>query len=284
MLNLTTGNPSLARVKSIRSPRKYANITVGMLSPGDKKDLLAISKVIFAEELLDTDCAVTAQFDESHNFKRSYPPSVYQLEGKLVIKFGNRTLTFAENFGNADVRIAEVTLEKYDDVTLVITYEVEEDNYVELPLPLKMTKESLEQNNLAKLNGWLKKGQLDKLASCLLEAKVGGGTAGGPAMVDLSTLTEFAPIRVLSSKTVNASYGISYILTVQDGEAEPVTIWAPYTVKELLNLGATVSDNTTLTFQNYTNKNGMLKQSVQIENLEWPVTEESASIDMSIFN
>lgn len=286
VLNLTAGNPSLARVKSIRSPKKYANISVAMLAPADASNLKEIAKVVFNESLEDNDSVVTIQFDDDKNFKRSYPPSLYSKDDQLVVKFGTKVFTFKESFGGADVSFSMVKLDKYDDACLTLVVEVAEDEFVELPLPLKLTDEmysEVKDNGLTKLNGWLKKNNLAKIAASLSEVKEGSGASSNAPTVAITDLPENTYIKVTQARKVNASYGVSYILTVKNTDDADVQVWAPYSCKEALNLGAMIGSNTQMIYQNYQNKKGETRQNVMMDGLEWPVTPESAQIDLSIF-
>ena len=177
-----------------------------------------------------------------------------------------------------------VKLDKYEDSCLVLTLEITEDEFVSLPLPLKLNAEmyaEVKDSGLTKLNGWLKKNNLAKIAGSLEEVKVGGGSSNIPT-VPLTELPENTSITITKARQVNANYGPTYILTVLHNEEE-VQVWAPYSCKEALALGATIGNNTTMIYQNYLNKKGELRQSAMIEGLEWPVTPESAHIDFSIF-
>ena len=62
MINLTVGNPSLARIKTMKAPRDWANISVGMLSANDRTNLIALSKTAFTEEVVEDTIAVSVNF------------------------------------------------------------------------------------------------------------------------------------------------------------------------------------------------------------------------------
>lgn len=288
IINLTAGNPSLAKVKAVRSARKYVNLPVTMLSKTDASNLKAIASKVFNEELLDTDFAVTIQFDDDKNYKRSYAPSLYKSpeSNELCVKFGNKLFTFVPDFGGADLAVELVTLERYEDPCLTLTLEISEDNYVVLPLPLRLERDCdlLINNefNMPKAKGLVKKNDWSKLAANLAVAKISGNSSSSE-IIPLTDLPENTEIKVVRYKSVNASYGTSFILTVINSEGEEVNIWAPFSVKEYLNLGAEIGENTSITYQNYINNKGQERQNVIIENLVWQETEESAQIDMSMF-
>lgn len=292
MINLTAGNNSLAKIRAIRSPKAWANLTVAMLAKADKENLLAVAEVVFNEKLTESNDAVAIQFDEDKNYKRSYAPSLYKSPDSdtLCVKFGTSLFTFKDDILDvAAPSIELVKLEKYEDPCMVLSVEIEEDEYISLPLPLRLTKEFYQEIkgedglNLVKLKGWLKKGNLAKLASALMVAKTGGGAKSN----DLVKLTDFAEnseVKLTSFRSVKTSYGRSFIINALNTDGTEVSLWAPYALKEYLELGAEFGDATNLIYVNYTNRKGEIKQSVSVDGLVWPQDEDSADIDMSIFS
>ena len=286
-INLTAGNPTLAQIKTITSKKDFVNIPARSLAKDDFKALSVMFPLVFGRELDEDDQVMTVQF-ENGRYKRSYPLSVSQDEsGCLVSRVGKDLLPIKLD-GGADLTIAGITLDKYEDPCLVFYIEDENEDLIELPMPLKFTKEAGEslredgEYNYRKLDKLTSKP--DKLAELLRVAKTFSGDSSGSSMVDLSELPEYTPIKINSSREVNASYGKSYILNVvnpNDGEA--VDIWAPYSIKEWLGLGATIGDNTMFQFYGYQNKKGKTSYNAEVDGLVWPDDENSANIDLALF-
>ena len=285
-LNLSCGNPTLAQIKTITSQKDFVNIPARSLAKDDLQALKVMFPLVFGRELADDDQVLTVQF-ENGRYKRSYPLSVSQSEdGDLVARVGKDILPIDLD-GGANVSIAGVTLDKYEDPCLVFDIEQEDGEFIELPMPLRFTKESgdsLRDNgeyNYRKLSKLVSKPA--ELAEMLRVAKefTGGGNS---TMVDMSELPEYTPIKVNSSREVNASYGKSYILNiVNPNDNESVDIWAPYSVKEFLGMGAEVGAETTFQFYSYENKKGKTSYNADIDGLVWATDENSSNIDLALF-
>lgn len=285
MINLTTGNEGLTKVKALKSSKTWGNLAVRNLPAADQRNLLAVVNTAFNEELTLEDNVISIKF-EDRAFKASYAPSLYATpEGDgICVKFGNKIFTFKDDFGGADVSIQSVKLDKYEDPAFVIELEVEDDVYISLPLPLRLTKEAYGDNfNEAQARGWVKKGQLNKLAAILMVAKVGSSSNDTP-MVAIADLPEETNIKITAVKEVNVSYGKSYILTITHPETgEAAQMWAHYSIKELLSAGAEVGPDSTFQFINYTNRKGDLRQSVTVDGLVFPEVEGGADIALDMF-
>ena len=286
-INLSAGNPTLAQIKTISSKKDFVNIPARSLAKSDFKALSVMFPLVFGRDLKEDDQVITVQF-ENGRFKRSYPLSVSQDEnGALVSRVGKELLPINLN-GGADVTIAGVTLDKYEDPCLVFFIEDENEEMVELPLPLKFTREAGEslredgEYNYRKLAKMTSKPE--KLAELLRVAKEFSGSSGNSTMVDMADLPEYTPIKIDSSREINASYGKSYILKVVHPETEElVEIWAPYSIKEWLGLGATIGEETFFQFYSYQNKKGKTSYNADIDGLVWATDENSANIDMALF-
>lgn len=285
ILNLTAGSPALAQIKSITSTKDYVNVPARSLAKTDKEGLALMFPKVFGRELADDDQVLSVQF-ENGRYKRSYPLSVSQDEsGNLVSRIGLEVVPIILE-GN-DVTISGITLDKYEDPCLVFSIE-DGDDFIELPMPLRFTREAGEalredgEYNYRKLAKLVSKPA--KIAENLRVAKEVSSSGGNSTMLDMSSLPEYTPIKINSSREVNTSYGKSYIINITNPETnESGEVWAPFAMKEWLSLGATVGPDTQFQFYSYQNKKGKTSYNCEVDGLIWAQTEDRANLDLSLF-
>ena len=282
-INLTAGNPNLAELKLKVSARDWVNLELRHLPPADAEFVRMFAPIIFGLELEENQGIMSANYKDGR-FNRMRPPSLMQKDGKLVTKLGKDIVEFVDFETlpeNVEVTVETVTLDKYEDLSLVFTYEYEEDEYAEWTFPLSVQREQREGLDEKKVAGWVKKGQVEKLAELLYEAKQAGSGAGNSdaPMIKAGELTDGVDYKVVKARTVQASYGTSYILhLLVDGQE--VQMWAPYAIKGWLKLGALITDNTTITLvERYINKKGNEAYQIDIDGLEMPESDDAANLD-----
>ena len=286
-INLSAGSDSLARIKTIKSHKNFVNIPSRSLAKEDREALNAVFPMVFGgRELKPEDCVMTVQFDDNGMFKRSYPLSISQSEdGKLVTRLGQEIVELAPN-DDIEFMVKGVTLDKYEDPCMVFYTEID-DEFVELPLVLRLDRNKADkvrdkEGNINYLQLTKLASNAEKLAPLLMVAKEYSGSTNND-MVELSSLPEYQDIKVVKCRSVNASYGKSYILTVLDPDGNEVDLWAPYAIKEFFSVGAEVGENTVFQYYSYEASNGKTRYNVNIEALDWPEDESTANLDMSLF-
>lgn len=285
LINLTTGNPNLGRIKAITSTKDFVSIPFRSLAKADKVPLEKAFPCLFGRQLKGEDVVLTVQF-ENTAYKRCYPLSLYQSEsGGLVTRLGKEVvpLNIQED---VDIELRGVKLDRYEDPCLIAVVE-DGNNFIELPLVIRFDKDQVAQvknedksinyNSLKKL--WKKP---DKFARLLMVAKEYSGGESTQEMTTLSELPEYKDIPLLKARQVKTSFGPSFIITVKnpDNGAE-AEMWAPYALKEFLLMGAKVGDNTTFQFYSYANEKAKSGTSynINVDNWIWEETEDTAQLD-----
>ena len=279
-INLTAGNVNLAELRIKKCFKSWVNLAMKNLPSADRKSINIISPTLFGTTFSDEQGIVSANYKDG-SFAKMKAPSLMQCEGKLVTKLG-RDIVELQNLDTGELllEIKKVTLDKYDDLSLVVAFEYAEDEYIEWPFPLAVQKEHRGDNlDERKIEGWVKKGQFDKLANILYEAKEAGGNAVSSPMVKPEDLKQGVAYEVVTVREVNASYGKSWIINIiVDGVENQM--WAPYSVKTFFNLGAQLGDKTTLTLvEEFTQRNGKIGYAFDISGLVMPKREGSAELD-----